>query len=185
MSRLKDLALDFATKAHEGQYRKATSEPYIVHPINVANMLEEAGFQEEVIVAGLLHDTVEDTTVTIEEIRNIFGENVAKMVASNTENKELGWEARKQHTISSLVNAPFEVKALVVADKLDNLTQLKRDSKTLGEDELWKSFKRGREKQKWYYEGVLNSAFKNLSHYKAPDYFYNYKNLFQEFFGEN
>lgn len=76
-------------EAHSGQVRKITGEPYFSHPLNVARILRRAGFREEVVVAGLLHDAVEDTEMTDADIRATFGDEVADLVASHTENKTL------------------------------------------------------------------------------------------------
>ena len=72
-------AVEVAKKAHEGQFRK-TGEPYIVHPLAVKKILEEWGMDEDTIIAGILHDTVEDTTLTLDDIRHEFGESVAFLV---------------------------------------------------------------------------------------------------------
>lgn len=80
-------ALIFAAKAHHGQYRKGSGLPYIVHPIAVAALAHERGWPEHVVTACLLHDTVEDTATTIEDIRAEFGEKVARIVAALTRNE--------------------------------------------------------------------------------------------------
>lgn len=77
-------ALIFAAKAHHGQYRKGSGLPYIVHPIAVAALAHERGWPEHVVVACLLHDTVEDTATTIEDIRTEFGDKVARIVEALT-----------------------------------------------------------------------------------------------------
>ena len=94
-------AIIFAALAHEGQKRKGTDVPYIVHPFEVAQILTKAGASESVICAGLLHDTVEDTEVTLEEIRQKFGGEVAGMVSVMTEDKSLSWEERKQKAVEN------------------------------------------------------------------------------------
>jgi (p)ppGpp synthase/HD superfamily hydrolase len=164
----------FATEAHKGQVRKTTGKDYITHPIAVAAVIEKAGLSVEAIIAAFLHDVVEDTTKTIEDIQEKFGDKVASLVAFNTEDKSLSWEERKQHTVDSLVNATLEQKALVVADKWINLSELIEDYKTYGED-LWKSFKRGKDQQKWYFSNVLISAKKNLKDEEIPHFFKEYE----------
>ena len=79
-------AIEVATKAHEGQLRK-TGEPYIIHPIAVMKILEEWNMDEDSIIAGVLHDTVEDTDATIEDIEREFGKRVAGLVSYESENK--------------------------------------------------------------------------------------------------
>src|SRR5450631_1910449 len=91
-------ALRFAGDAHSGQFRKGTRVPYLIHPLNVAKILLDCGCSDELAVAGLLHDTVEDTAVTLEQIRASFGDAVARLVEFATEPEKLWtWERRKEH----------------------------------------------------------------------------------------
>jgi len=174
-----EVAKEFAIKAHLHQTRKNSDEPYVEHPIRVARILQEAGYSEEVIIAGLLHDTVEDNPdVTIEEIEEKFGKKVADIVAQHTEDKSLSWEERKEHTIEVVKTASIEVKALIIADKLDNLTSLKQQYDVMGE-EVWKAFKRGKEKQRWYNYSIAD-AICNVE--EAPDFFAEYQQLVQAVF---
>lgn len=150
-------AIEYATLAHRNQMRKGTEIPYIVHPIEVAQILSAIGCRKEVIIAGLLHDTVEDTSTTIDEIKRAFGTNVARLVASCSEDKTKSWEERKKHTISYLANEKdYDVLALVCADKLSNLRSIKADHNKFG-NKLWTRFNRGKEKQKWYFNELLDS----------------------------
>lgn len=148
-------AIIFAACAHEGQMRKGTRIPYIVHPFEVAQILTSAGAAEPVICAGLLHDTVEDTAITMEEIQREFDMEVAGLVGLMTEEKSLSWEERKQRAVDAVDDAlPVEAKLLICADKLSNLRSISRDLKTDGES-LWLRFKRGKEKQEWYYKSMV------------------------------
>lgn len=171
-------AIVYATKAHEGQKRKNSDEAYVEHTKRVANILQEAGFRDEVVIAGVLHDTVEDTFVTIEDIRDEFGEDVAKLVNAHTEDKTLSWEERKEHTISVVQNGLPEVQALIVADKLDNLQSVKSKYDEIGE-RVWDAFKRGKEQQAWYNRSVLE-AIKGVE--EAPKFFQTYKKLVESFY---
>ncbi|WP_462406714.1 HD domain-containing protein [Gracilibacillus sp. Marseille-QA3620] len=180
---LTEKAKIFATKAHDGQTRKLTGKPMIGHPIRVAETLRKAGFSEEVIAAGYLHDTVEDTPVTMEEIKREFGERVAEVVAGNTENKAHSWHDRKQHTIEAIKTAPLEVKALVVADKLDNLRSLAEDINDAGEG-IWAKFKKGRDEQKWYFTGVAKHMRDGLDTEEIPAFFDEYEQLVHTFFNQ-
>ena len=147
-------AIEFAAKAHHGQYRKATRIPYITHPLNVGNILLEYGYSEELAVAGVLHDTVEDTPVTLAEIRRVFGKRVARLVEGASEpDKSASWDKRKQHTIDRLKTAPVDVVVVACADKLDNVRSLRQDYPKLGEA-LWARFNRPKEKQRWYYQSL-------------------------------
>lgn len=147
-------AIEFAAKAHSGQFRKGTKIPYLVHPLGVARILIERDCPEEVVVAGVLHDTVEDTPVTIGDIRRSFGEKVASLVEAASEpDKSETWENRKRHTIEYLKTAPTEVLLVSLADKLDNIRAIRQDYEKLG-DALWPRFNRPKEEQEWYYESL-------------------------------
>ncbi|RWZ52192.1 bifunctional (p)ppGpp synthetase/guanosine-3',5'-bis(diphosphate) 3'-pyrophosphohydrolase [Halobacillus fulvus] len=174
-------AKSFATKAHAGQKRKKSDADYIVHPIRVAERLERAGYGEAVICAGYLHDVVEDTSYNIEDIRREFGEDVARIVQAHTEDKTKSWKERKQHTIDVVRNGSKEVKALIVADKLDNLESLQADLAEEGKA-VWNGFNAGYEKQKWYNESVVESMKHGLTEKEVPGFFYVYRDLVQKTF---
>lgn len=173
----------FAEKAHRGMTRKSnTSIPYILHPAEVAKILYDAEFSEEVVAAGFLHDVVEDTPFTIADIENLFGKNIAKLVSANTEDKTKSWEDRKQHTIETIQTQTLEEKSLIIADKLSNLTSFIEEWNKKGES-VWNSFKRGREKQAWYFTGVLQGGFKNVPKDQIPLFFYEFEEKVHSFFG--
>ncbi|MGG1396793.1 HD domain-containing protein [Bacillus salipaludis] len=150
-------ALQTASKAHEGQYRKLTDIPYITHPVAVGMLLLKAGYLDDVVAAGILHDTVEDTDLTMEDLKREFGEKIAEIVAGCSErDKSLSWEKRKEHTIEFLKTASMEIRAVACADKLHNIRSIRNDYEQVG-DAVWDRFKRGKEKQKWYYTNVVES----------------------------
>ena len=173
-------ALAYGKEKHEGQTRKTDGTPMFNHPIRVAGILKDAGFDEEVVMAGYLHDTVEDTDATLEEIEGLFGKRVAEIVAGNTENKDHSWEERKQHTIDWIAEAPIEVRALIVADKLDNLRSKMEAYQQEGET-LFTHFKRGKEEQLWYFKGVCQNMRKNTTEVELPAFFNEYEELVQTF----
>jgi (p)ppGpp synthase/HD superfamily hydrolase len=159
---LVDRAIGFAARAHNGQQRKIGDVPYIAHPVAVAMILQRMGCDQAVVVAGLLHDTVEDTPVTLEEIRRQFGDEVARIVAGCTElpkgkNK---WAARKRHMIASLRDAPLPVKLVSAADKYHNLSHTLYTERSQGRA-IWRKFGRGKDHQAWYYRSVLDSLLAN------------------------
>ncbi|MDR9855775.1 HD domain-containing protein [Paenibacillus sp. VCA1] len=152
-----DCAIEFAAYAHRHQFRKGSQIPYISHPFGVAMILLEAKCKEEVVMAGLLHDTLEDTDTTDEDLRSRFGEEVLRLVQGASEpDKSLSWEERKEHTLEFLKSADLSTRQLSCADKLHNLRSVRRDFAVLG-DEVWNKFKRGYDKQKWYYVNLVES----------------------------
>ncbi len=152
-------AIEFAARAHSGDYRKGTRIPYIIHPLNVAKFLIESDCPEHVVAAGILHDTLEDTRVTFEEIRDAFGSEVAELVGSVSEpNKsDHTWENRKAHTLKRLKTASSETIMIALADKMDNITAIREDRERSGE-KVWMRFRRPKEMQQWYY-GALAEIF--------------------------
>ncbi|MGM9949295.1 MAG: HD domain-containing protein [Lysinibacillus sp.] len=158
-------AILFATRAHQGQSRKGSDMPYISHPFEVAQILTAAGCDTELIIAGLLHDVLEDTAETAETIEKEFGPVVLSLVQSNSEDKSLSWEERKRHTIDYMFQeASIEELLLACADKLSNLRSIKADYIECG-DELWARFNRGKEAQSWYYSKLID-AFAPLEEYE-------------------
>ena len=176
-------AFKFASKAHEGQKRKGTMIPYIQHPLRVAKILIDQPCSVEAVIAGLLHDTVEDTPVTIEEIRATFGEEVARIVDGASEpDKSAPWEARKEHTINHLLNAPMDVVLVSCADKFDNLMEMHEAYQEVGE-ELWKRFRRPRDKQERYYRTLGEVFKKRMLKPTLKPLFYAYLNVVHKLFG--
>jgi len=149
-------AIEFAAKAHANHFRKGTKIPYIVHPLQVARILIESECPDHVVIAGILHDTVEDTPVTLDDIRQTFGKEIMDLVKAVSEpDKSDPWELRKQHTIASLKTGTPDVLFVSLADKLDNIRAIKEDHEKIG-DMVWKRFRRPFEKQKWYYEALAD-----------------------------
>jgi (p)ppGpp synthase/HD superfamily hydrolase len=154
-----DAALVLAARAHRAQVRKGSDIPYIVHPVQVAMILMRHGFDEDVVIAGVLHDTVEDTEVTAEEIRTGFGAEVAALVAAVSEVKvdEGGarrpWRTRKQEQIAHLENGDARVAALKAADCLHNLQCTLADLRRIG-SAVWSRFNAGAEDWLWYHRRV-------------------------------
>lgn len=153
-----DQAIDMAAQAHHGQCRKGTNIPYIAHAFGVGMILAQVGCDEDVVAAGILHDTVEDTDLTLAEIEELFDARVAEIVGGCSEpDKGLSWEDRKRHTMTALPSASPEIQVVTCADKLHNLRSIARELEA-GVD-VWHRFKRGEEKQEWYYRGIAE-AFK-------------------------
>ncbi len=156
-------AIEFAVHAHRGHFRKGTGIPYIFHPLNVGRRLLELGCSSVVVVAGILHDTLEDTPTTFEDIRTRFGEDVANLVSFVSEpDKSDTWENRKKHTLMSLESASEEVLLIAVADKLDNIQSIQRALEWEG-DGVWSRFNRPKEAQAWYYYNLVDVFQRRLT----------------------
>ena len=165
-----DDAMEFAARAHEGQFRKGTRRPYIVHPIEVADIVSTMTKDEEVICAAVLHDTIEDCRgITWDVLKLRFGSRVADMVAQESEDKSKSWEERKGATISRLQEAPVEVQMIGLADKLSNMRDIDRDYPKEG-DALWTRFRmQSKSALAWYYKGirdVLAERFQGVPAYE-------------------
>lgn len=149
-------AIELAAIAHNGQFRKGTRTPYIIHPFAVGLMLMDAGCSESVVIAGILHDTVEDTELTLEFIQQRFGDAVADIVEGCSENKALKWTARKTEWIEALKTANTEVCIVTCADKLHNLRTVLSEYEDIG-NAIWDRFHGGYNAQSWYYRSILES----------------------------
>lgn len=166
-------AVIFSANAHDGMRRKTNKNPYILHPMEAASIVGTMTDSQELIAAALLHDTVEDAGITIEEIQAEFGERVAQLVASETENKreelppEATWELRKRESIELLeATTDIDVKKLYLSDKLSNMRSFYRSWAKKG-DEIWQSFnQKDKSKQEWYYHSIAN-ATKELEGFEA------------------
>ncbi|NIO09688.1 MAG: HD domain-containing protein [Deltaproteobacteria bacterium] len=156
-------AVEFAAKAHSGQFRKGTRVPYLIHPLGVARILIESGSSEDVVLAGLLHDTVEDSTTSLDDVRSEFGGEVARLVEMVSEpRKSDPWEKRKQHTLDVLESLPLEAVYVSLADKLDNIRDMRADYEKLGDD-VFLRFNRSKDQQEWYYRSLADVFSKRIS----------------------
>lgn len=155
---IKEKAKLFAIKAHKGQVRKSESDkPMVLHPIDVGLILEEFGYDDNVIAAGFLHDVVEDTKYTIDDIKREFGEDIAQLVFdASEEDKSLSWEERKKKTIEKTRTLPLRNRLIICADKISNLEDLNILFAKNGIRDF-SAFKRGEESQKWYYTELYKS----------------------------
>ena len=161
---LMDRAIIFATRAHSGTYRKGTSIPYIVHPIEAAAIVSPITDDPDMIAAAVLHDVVEDTDATVDEIRLFFNERIANLVEAESENKRKNlppqetWMIRKMETLEFLRNkADRDAKILALADKLSNMRAIHRDQNIVG-DLLWERFnEKDKSKHGWMYRQVADA----------------------------
>lgn len=157
-----DKAVRFAVEKHAGSPRKGSDTPYIVHPMEAAAVVAGITGDQELIAAALLHDTLEDTATTYDEILTLFGKRVADLVAGESEDKQAGkpagetWKDRKQKTIDELKEAGYESRLLVLADKLSNIRAMERDQEEKGE-KLWDRFnQKDPRMHAWYYGSIAD-----------------------------
>ena len=170
MMKLLEEAIIYATIMHQGKTRKLNKIPYIFHPLEVAQILATITDDEEIITAGILHDIVEDTDGSMEEIESRFGKRVAMLVGSESEkkypgeDKSLTWQRRKEDSILVLKNSTdIGVKMLWLGDKLANIRSLARAYSELGE-EMWKSLNQtDSQKHRWYYQSIAETVELSLN----------------------
>ena len=153
-------ALRLALQAHATQTRKTDGSPYVIHPIMVAHLLTEHSAREDVIVAALLHDVLEDTSVTPAEVLAVGGEEVLKIVEAVSENKELSWEERKEAYVHTVVQGGESVWLVSIADKIHNAESLLDHITSVGE-EAWSVFNRGKESKIWF-ETLLHTELSKV-----------------------
>ena len=155
-------AIHIAAYQHRDQKRKVSGIPYIVHPFSVAWILTEHTKNEDLIIAALLHDVLEDTEgYRYENIVQDFGENVAKIVIGVTEDKKFLWKDRKEKYIENLENASEEILMLVTADKIHNLSTIREDILKTGISPWGVHFKSFNE-VRWFYDSVFKLMEKKL-----------------------
>jgi guanosine-3',5'-bis(diphosphate) 3'-pyrophosphohydrolase len=149
-----------ASAGHREQLRKGSGVPYIEHPIGVAWILDRSGFDETIVIAGLLHDLVEDTEVTLDQIRQEFGKEVAEIVAACSEVKvdaqgrKRPWIDRKQDHLKEVVEAGDAIRAVVLADKLHNLISIRLD--LIEGRDVWSTFNAPQDQVLWYYQAMID-----------------------------
>lgn len=177
-----DYAIYFATKAHNGQKRKTDKDvDMIFHPFTVGMMLQRANANTNCVIAGILHDVVEDTKYTLEDIQIEFGNEIAKIVEEVSENKSLAWKERKKEAIDKIRTASIEGKLVECADKISNLECLYALYLEQGE-EIWKNFNKPKEEQEWYYTNMYNAVIENVT--EEEKLFDRYKVVLEELFKE-
>lgn len=160
---LLDRAIIFAVKAHAGTERRGKGFPYIVHPMEAVEIVATITPDQELLAAAALHDVVEDTEISADEIREEFGDRIANLVVAESDvfpegvSEEESWRARKQAAIDRLAAAPRDAKIVAMGDKLSNMRAIARDYAVKG-DELWKIFHAPDPgDHEWHYRGLANS----------------------------
>ena len=162
-----DRALLYATHVHGGQVRKGTSTPYLAHLLAVSATVLEYGGDEDLAIAALLHDSVEDQggKARLEDVRNRFGDRVAAVVAACSDSladtakgeRKTDWGKRKEAYLAHLDTADDDVLRVSLADKVHNARAILRDLRKpdVGQS-IWSRFSQPREKTLWYYRRVAD-----------------------------
>ena len=166
-------AISFAVKVHDGMRRKTNNAPYILHPLESATIVGTMTDDQNVIAGAILHDVVEDTDVTIEEIEEKFGKRVRELVESETENKRPEmpasetWRIRKEESLKVLENTnDIGVLMVWLGDKLANMRSIYRDFQIEG-NAMWEKFnQKDVNEHAWYYNSIVNLT-KRLSYTSA------------------
>lgn len=159
---LLDRAIIFAVRAHAGTERRGKGFPYIVHPMEAVSIVATMTDDQELLAAAALHDTVEDTDVTVDDIRAAFGDRIATLVAFESDDpEEDDWHARKQAGINRLAAAPYDAKIVALGDKLSNIRAIGRDFEERG-NAVWQLFHaKDVNEHKWRYKELVE-AFRDL-----------------------
>ena len=159
-----DRAIVFAVQAHTGTERRGKGFPYIVHPMEAMAIVATMTSDQELLAAAALHDVVEDTDVTLDEIRDQFGPRVAELVDTESDRFDAGWDwfARKEFSLKRLREATPEEKMVALGDKLSNMRAIARDYAAVGES-FWDMFRiKDKSVHSWRYHALLD-ALSSLS----------------------
>jgi len=175
---LLDRAIIYAVKAHAGIERRGKGFPYIVHPMEAVEIVATMTPDQELLSAAVLHDVVEDTPVTVDDLRAEFGDRIATLVEQESDKFVEGvseadsWHDRKQAAIDRLAAAPKDAKMVALGDKLSNMRAIWRDWLEKG-DAIWSIFHvTDPAEHEWHYRGLADSlrelddtvAFKEFEH---------------------
>ena len=162
-TQLVDRAILFAVKAHSGTERRGKGFPYVIHPMEAMAIVATITPDPELLAAAALHDTVEDTDITLDVLRAEFGERVAKLVADESDvftegkSEEETWHQRKKAAIDRPARAPHDAKIVALGDKLSNMRAIARDYAAQG-DALWNIFHAKDPKDhEWHYRGLADA----------------------------
>jgi GTP pyrophosphokinase len=153
-------AFVFAAKKHAGQTRKASTIPYLAHLMGVTALTLEFGGDEDMAIAALLHDVVEDCggMPMLKEVRRRFGSRVARIVEGCTDSftePKLPWRERKETYLRHLKRADEDTRIVSAADKLNNVRSILSDYRNIGES-IWERFNGGRDGTLWYYRSLVD-----------------------------
>ncbi len=182
-----DKAVEFAVKTHSGTVRKGSTNPYILHPMEAAAIAASLTTDEDILIAALLHDTIEDAGRTAEEVKEAFGGRVLSLVLADTEKTDPTrpeidtWMERKNGMLEYLKErATKDEKIVILSDRLANLRNIHSDMQTMGED-VWFLFHTQTDKsvQGWYYHSIADA----MTEFNGTAAFAEYLELLDEVFG--
>ena len=183
---LLDRAILFAVHAHAGTERRGKGYPYIVHPLEAVSIVATMTADQELLAAAALHDTVEDTEVTVDQLKAEFGERIASLVADESDvmpegmTEEASWHQRKQAAINRLAKASHDAKMVALGDKLSNMRAIARDYAELG-DALWNRFHAKDPKDhEWHYRGLADA----LGELEGTEAYREFKSLINQVFSK-
>lgn len=179
-----DKAAHFAISAHANTERRAKGFPYIIHPMEAAAIVATMTTDPELLAAAILHDTLEDTEVTFEELRSQFGNRVAYLVLAESNNgilRQTTWRESKSRAVERLANASHEGKIVAMGDKLSNLRAIASDYQLIS-DQLWSRFHapEGKKDVEWYYRALFDA----LNDLKGTLPYQEFERLIQQTWGE-
>ena len=161
---LLDRAILFAVRCHSGVERRGKGFPYIVHPMEAMAIAATMTADQEVLAAAALHDVVEDTEVTLDQLRSQFGDRIARLVDTESDRfgEGLDWRTRKEESLRRLKGASRDEKIVALGDKLSNMRAIARDYTSKGEV-FWDLFHvKDKSAHAWRYRSLLD-ALSDLS----------------------
>ena len=153
-----DRAVRLAIEAHGGTERRGKGFPYVLHPLEAATIVATATNDPEMLAAAVLHDVVEDTDISIDQLRQLFGDRVARLVHTETAPKGLSWRAKREHQVARLAAADRDSQLVALGDKLSNMRAIALDHAAIG-DALWSRFNApgGKQDIAWYYRALADA----------------------------
>lgn len=183
---LVDKAIKFAVDAHANTERRGKGFPYVIHVLEAMEIVATITNDPELLAAAALHDTVEDTDVTVDVIRREFGDRIAALVQAESDemvagvSEEDSWRGRKQVAINRLASASHDAKIVAMGDKLSNMRAIARDYHRDG-DKLWSLFHApgGKADHAWHYRGLAES----LSELDGTEAYREFKEAIEDVFG--
>ena len=153
-------ALVFARQKHKGQISINGTTPYINHCIEVARLINKCGYSENAVIAGLVHDTINKSDTTLEEIENVFGEGISNIVEPLVESSDptLTWQQKKLQHILNITNASEEVVIVSVADNLQSASEIFQIWTRIG-DSAFLTLNTNKENYKWFFRSLSEMYF--------------------------